>query len=248
MREIAKALAQEISLPSATMKNIWIDLPIDFRPGKYYLPIGEVQIDENQYLNVEYFDLTAGTGELHLIKGLLSHLSTSGVSRYAELVDNDGLLNNLRNKAGKYSQALLEFLKLITDEVKRHRVKLNFQDDGKPGLTKWFILTAWNDALSQADGHAWILDSWYHSPETVTPSNLWQLRCGPYIIGIANNNQKVKAYEKWHKKLRALFGKHPVGKDISDKSRELTNIFLEIRQRLQEFSDMDHLPGRCRLC
>lgn len=64
------------------------------------------------------------------------------------------------------------FLKLMADEVKGYRAKVSFHDEAKPGITKWFIVTAWNDALQKATGYSWIDDSWYKPHESIPNINL----------------------------------------------------------------------------
>ncbi len=248
MHEVAGALAGNISLPSPWDKDLWRDLPIEFQPGKYSLSIGVVEIGGDKQIKVNYYDIGAGVGEPHLVKGLYSHLSTSGLSKFAELVGDKGKLRHLVGEAGQYSQALLIFLNLIADEVKGYRTKLSFHDELKSGLTKRFIMTACNDALQKAGGHSWIDDSWYKPHESIPNTNLWQLKCGAYIIGITKSEKTLKTYRNWHKNLRGKYAEHPLAKDIAAKSQEMSNIAQEIRQRLQEFSDMGHLPGHCELC
>jgi integrase/recombinase XerC len=248
MRELAKALAGRISLPSPWDKDLWRDLPVDFQPGKYYLPVGAVEIGEDKQIKVNYYDIGAGIAEPHLVKGLFSHLGTSESSKFAELAGDKGKLNNLVGETGQYSQALLKFLKLIVDEVKGYRAKVFSHDEAKPGLAKSFIVTAWKDAILKATGYSWITDSWYKPHESIPGTNLWQLRCGPYIIGIAESKKTLKTYENWHKKLRVKYAKNKLAQDIAAKYQELNDTAQDIGQRLQEFSDMRRLPGHCELC
>jgi len=248
MRELAKAFAEQIILPSPWDKDLWRDLPVEFKPGKYHLSIGVVEIAENGQMKVSYHDIGAGVTTPHLVKGLSSHLSTSGLSKFAELEGDKGELDNWVGEVGQYSQALLMFLKFIADDVKGYRAKVIFHDEAKPGLTKWFILTAWNDAIQKAGGYSWIDNSWYKPHKSIRDTNLWQLRCGAYSIGIAGSKTTLKTYENWHKKLRVKYAEHQSAKDIHTKSQELSNIAQDIRQRLQEFSDMERLPGNCELC
>jgi len=248
IRELAKATAEGIRLPSPWDKELWRDLPVEFRPGKYYLPIGAVEIKEDKQLKVKYYDMGAGIAAPHLVKGLLSHLSTSGSSRFTELIGDKGKLSTLVLKAGQYSRALLKLLKLITDEVKGYKIKINFHDEGKPGLTKWFIISAWNDAIQKAAGHSWIDNSWYKPYESVPISNYWQLRGGGTIIGTAKSKRILKIYETWHKKLRLKYAKDPLAKDIAVKDQELGHVLQEVQQRLYEFSDIQQVPGHCELC
>jgi hypothetical protein len=250
IRVLARTLAERINMPSLWDKGLWRDLPIDFQPGKYYLPIGTVDIDEQKQIQVNYYDVRTNFAEPHLIKGLFSHLSTSGLARFSELIGdigNKGKLDNLIDQTGQYSQALLEFLKLIGDEVRGHRTKVNFHDEMRPGITGWFILTIWKDALDQAGGYPWIHESWYKLHGRIPGGSLLQLNCGGKTMGIASNEKTLKTYEQWHKKLRAKYAEHPLAKDIWTKGQELSGIVLDIRQQLQEFSDMEPLPGHCEL-
>ncbi len=248
MRELAKATAEGIRLPSHWDKKLWRDLSVEFRPGKYYLPIGAVEIKDDRQIKVKYYDIGAGIAEPHLVKGLFSHLSTSRLSKFTELVGDKGMLSGLVFKAGQYSQALLQLLKLITDEVKGYRTKVDFHDEGKPGLTKWFIISAWNDAIQKAGGHSWIDNSWYKPYENVPVTNYWQLRGGGAVIGIAKSKSTLKFYETWHKKLILKYATDPLAKDIAVKDQELGSVVQDVKQRLQEFSDMQQVPGYCELC
>ena len=174
MRKLAKQLAEMISVPSHSDLSMWRDLPLEFQPGKYFLPLGTVEIDEDKRIGVNYYDISANFAEPHFVKGLFSHLSTSGLPRFTELVGDKGKLNSLICEAGKYSLALLNFLKLIADEVKGYETPVNFHDEMKPGLTREFILIIWKDAIDKAGGQTWITDSWYTPPELNADSNLWQ--------------------------------------------------------------------------
>jgi integrase/recombinase XerD len=247
MRELARAIAEGIRLPTPWDKDLWRDLPVEFKPGKYYLPIGAVEIGEGKQIKVKYHDICAGIAEPHLVKGLLTHLSNSESSKFTELVGDKGKLSDLVFKAGQYSQALLNFLKLMTDEVQGYRAKVDFHDEGKPGLTKWFIVSAWNDAIQKAGGYSWIDNSWYKPCESVPGTNLWQLRGGGAFIGIARSKRTLKSYEAWHKKLILKYATDPLARDIATKAQELGVIAQDIKRRLQEFCDMQQVPGHCEL-
>jgi integrase/recombinase XerD len=248
IRELSKTTAEGLRLPSPWDKELWRDLPVEFRPGKYYLPIGAVEIKADGQLKVKYHDIGAGMAAPHLVKGLFSHLSTSGSTKFTELVGDKGKLSELTLKAGLYSRALLKLLRLITDEVKGYRIKVDFHDEGKPGLTKWFIISTWNDVIQKAGGHSWIDDSWYKPGESVPVTNYCQLRGGGAIIGVAKSKRTLKIYETWHKKLILKYAKDPLSKDIALKDQELGHVVQEVKQRLQEFSDMQQVPGHCELC
>ncbi|MBI4187927.1 MAG: helix-turn-helix domain-containing protein [Chloroflexi bacterium] len=245
MRELAKTLAEGINLPSLEGNDLWKDLPLDFQPGKYSLPIGVVEIAENGHMKVSYYDIGVGNAQPHLVKGLFSHLSTSGLSKFAELAGAKSKLDDWVGAVGQYSEALMTFLKLIADEVKGYRAKVSFNDDLKPGLTKWFIATAWYDAIQKASGYP-LID--YKPQESIPGRNLLKLSRGVYPIGIHKSDKTLETYEDWHKKLRLKYVNDPLVQDIDAKSKTLNYIAQDIRQRLQEFSDMQHLLGHCELC
>jgi integrase len=248
IRTLAKATAEGIRLPSPWDKELWKDLPTEFRPGKYYLPIGEIEIMEDGRLKVKYSDIYAVIAAPHLVKGLFSHLSTSGSFKFTELAGDKGKLNILVCKAGQYSLALLKLLKLITDEVKGYGIKVNIDDEEKPGITKWFVVSIWNDAIQKAGGHSWIDNSWYKPYESAPVTNYWQLRGGGALIGVAKSKRTLNIYKSLHKKLRAKYAKHQLAEEIAVKDQELSNVVQEVKQRLHEFSDMQQIPGHCELC
>jgi len=248
IRELAEKLTDRINLPSLFNRDLWVNWPTDFQPGKYCLPIGVVEIGEDKQIKVNYYDVSANFAALHLVKGLYGHFHTSGLSKFAELVGDKGKLDSWVAAVGQYSEALMTFLKVITDKVQGYRTKVTFHDEVKPSLTKWFITTAWVDAIQRASGYSWIDDSWYKAPDNMPNTSLWKLNCGADHIGIARNKKTLKTYENWHKELRLNYAKDPLARDIVIKGQELSNIAEEIRQRLREFSDMERLPGHCELC
>ena len=248
MRELAKTIAAGIQLPSTLDKTLWRNLPVEFDPGKYYLPIGIIDISVGHQVSVQYPDIGAGMAETYLINGLFDHLSSAGSSKFSELVGDKGKFRNFVVKAGQYSEALLSFLKLMADEVKGYNAKVYFHYDEKPGLTKWFIVSAWNAAIQKAGGHSWIDSSWYHECEKIPGNDLWQVRVGGAAIGIAKSTRTLQRYENWHKKLILNYSSDPRVRDIAVKDQELGIIVQDIKQRLLEFSDMQPLPGHCELC
>ena len=248
IRKVAQKLAESINLPSYRDKDLWNDLPIEFHPGEYSLPLGMVGIGIDKQIKVNYHNAGAGIAAPHLIKGLYNHLSTSGLHRFSELGGDKGKLDNWEGEVARYSEALLKFLLIITEEVRGYGAKVSFHDEVKPGLTKWFVITAWSDALQQVGGRSWIEDSWYKTPEHTDYTGLWQLQCGAYSIGIVESEETLKQYESWHKELRAKYSKHQLAQDIHAMTQELETIAQDNRQRLREFIDMQRLPGHCELC
>jgi integrase len=68
IRRLSRDMAEIISVPSPWDKDLWKELPVDFRPGKYYLTIGEVDITEDGHLKVQYHDMAAGLAEPHIVR------------------------------------------------------------------------------------------------------------------------------------------------------------------------------------
>ena len=248
IRAVARKLAEGITLPSYRDKDLWKDLPVEFQPGEHSLPIGTVEIGTDKQMKVNCHDTNAGIAEPHLIRGLYSHLSTSGLPKFIELVGDKGKLTNWTDQVARYLEALLKLIMTITEDIKGYGAKVCFNDEIKPGPTKWLVLTIWNDALQKAEGHSWIEDSWYKTSEHASGPGLYQLKCGAYSIGIADREETLEQYESWHKESRSRYAEHQLAKDIQAMSQELDNIAQDIRRRLREFSDMQHLPGHCELC
>jgi hypothetical protein len=248
IRELAKTLARETKIPTFWDNDLWRDLPVEFKRGKYSLPIGEIEISRDRGIKVTYSDIGAGIAEPYLLKGLFSHLRSSGSRRFVELVDEEGQLHSLALEIEQYSQALLVFFRLLVDDVKGYEAKVNFHDEAKPGLMRWFIITAWYCVLWSAFGHGEIDDSLYRPHESIHGTGLWQLRFGAYAIGVARSEKTLETYKNWHKELRIRYAKHPLAKDVVRKYQRLGETVQDITQRLKEFSDMQNLPGHCHLC
>ena len=168
----------------------------------------------------------------------ISVMMSSGLSRFAELVGHKGKLDNWVGEVGQYSHALLTFLKLIADEVTGYRAKVSFHDEAKPGLTKWFIVTAWNDAIQKASGYFWIDTIGYDSPECKENFNLWQLQCCSYTISRSEDKQELDCHKKLHVEIRKHFTENTSVKKIEKKRQQLNNYSEEIKQRLYKFADM----------
>jgi hypothetical protein len=248
MRELARTLAKKVMIPTFWDADLWKDLPVEFKKGRYSLSVGETKISESGQITVTYPDVGAGVVEPHLLKGLFSHLSSSGSRWFAELVDEPGLLHSLAIEIGQYSQALLTLLKLLMDDVKERKERINFRDDAKPGLKRWFAVTAWHCVLWRAVVRGTINDSLYRPHESIQGTDLSQLRFGAYVIGVARSEQILEMYEGWHKELRIRYAKHPLAKDVAHRYKNLGESVQDITQRLKEFSDMQNLPGHCHLC
>jgi hypothetical protein len=139
----------------------------------------------------------------------------------------------------------VELLKQICDKIRKLGVEMNSNDEMMPGLTRSFPLTIWRDAIQKVFGQSWVDDSWYHTPESIPDTEFWQLRCGAYVIGIANEKDTLTTFENWHKDLRAVYANGEKTKMLATQSTGVDKITRQIKQRLLEFSDMEILPGSC---
>lgn len=250
MRELAKDLRGRISFPSLHDKRLVDYTPVEFRKGEYQTLLGNVSIIWDQ-IEVGYYDVVSGMADPHLVEGLFSHLRTSGVPEFAEMAGDNGRITQWIVKAGLLSGALLRLLRAIVDDVTTYKARMSLGDELKPGLTRWFATMVWSDAFQRAGGYAWIDDRHWYRPEPPhlgSATGIWQLYCGAWVIGIAESPRRLKTYENWHKKARDKYAEHPLAREIALKDEELDDIAQEIRRRLAEFSDMQDLPGRCRLC
>lgn len=247
LRALAGRLAGAINMPSLFNSDLWDSLPLEFRPGKYCLSIGAVEIDEDGEIEVRYYDVGADLATPYLVKRLYSHLESSGCARFSELAGDKGELASWVAAVGQYSEDLMALLKIVTDQV-TDRANVNFRNELRPGLTRWFITTVWVDAIQLAGGHSWIIDSWYKPPSIIANTNLWKLDCGTEPICIVGSKKTLETYENWHKQLRHRYASETLAKRIATKGQELRDIADEIRQRLWEFSHTEQLPGHCEHC
>ena len=62
------------------------------------------------------------------------------------------------------------------------------------------------------------------------------------------SRQTLATYEEWHRELRLKYREETLTKSIAVQYGELGKAGQGIVDRLQEFTDMSHLPGRCDLC
>jgi len=247
LRALAKKLARGIKLPSLSNRELWDSLSLEFRPGKYCLSIGTVDIDEDGEIKVRYGDVGADFAAPCVVQQLHSHLESSGSARLSELVGDEGMLANWVAAVGQYSEAIMAFLKTVTGVVK-DEAPVTLDDEAKPGLTKWFIITVWMDAIQQAGDRAWIHNSWYRPPSRIPNTSLWMQDCGVYRIAIARSERSLKTFRNWHKELRHHFAGDPLARRITVEGREIDKLSDEIEQRLSEFRVMASLPGHCRIC
>jgi hypothetical protein len=238
MRELSKLLADKISLPSLWDKDLLRDLPVDFKPGRYSLPIGLVEIGKDKRIRVDYNELISAVAETHLSSEL----------KFAGLAGDKGEIEKWARGVGRYFEAALDFLSLIAGRVREYQAEVNYSPDAALGLTRWFPITIWRDAIITADGHTWIDDSWYHPPESIANAGLWQVVGGNHGIGIARSQEMLDIYKNWHKSLREEYAKDEPARRIAARSKDLEAIAKEIGQRLREFGDLECLPGHCELC
>jgi integrase/recombinase XerD len=248
IREAAGKLANRIVPPPLADTSLWRGLPLEFRPGRYPIPGGTIEIGPGKGIRVEYTDPASEGSALHLTAALESHLTTSAVPRLADLAGDGGMISRWKEAVEKRDTSFLKLVREITEELKGVKAKTDFTGEAKPGLTRWFIMTVCLDALQAADGHPWIGDDWYTSDEKISGTGLRQLRCGAYVIGIAGTIDEIKLYQEQHKALRSRFAGSQLVADVAQADRKLAQEADDIRQRLQEFSDMRQLPGRCGLC
>jgi hypothetical protein len=262
IRELARTLSERILIPISSDEVFSQDFPLDFQKGKYNLSFGgvdleqktyhrsfgQVDIDDKKQVKVTYHDLFSGLAEPHLVEGLKSHLRTSQLPEYQELMRADGKLISFQNEAGRYTELLLNFLRVIADEVQRYDVSVNFKDDTKLGLTRHFILTVWDDAIKKAIGHSGISDSWYEPPQSAPDKGIWYQDVGASRVAVSDNKEELQTYVEWHKELRAKYAQDQNAKEIAEKERELSQLAQDIRQRLRKFSDTRPLLGHCGLC
>ncbi|MFC1947743.1 hypothetical protein ACFLXY_07485 [Chloroflexota bacterium] len=248
IQRLSQSLTNNLKLPSVMDKDLWRFLPLEFKPGTYYLPIGQLDVAEDGEIKVNLPEISAGIAEPHLVQALLNHLSTSGESRFSGLAVEIGKLETLRMKSSHYSELMVSLYKALLDSFTGTGAPIHDSDDIKPGLTKYFFITAWVDVVLKTEGHIFIYDGWYKPPEVIPGTGLWKIKCGAFDIAIAEDTQTLATYETQHQNLRKRYLNSTLVKEISHLGLELEVLSSEIRQALLEFDDKSELPGLCQLC
>ncbi len=249
IRRLARQLATTIRFPSINDKALMNAVPSEFKVGTYQTSLGTVHIGRNR-IHVSYPGFLTAMAAPHMVESLQSHLCTSG-PRFDTLLGDHGQIEQWTTNAGHCSERFLTLFRLMMNEVETYGMNFSPGEERQAGLSRWFVLTAWLDALQTATGYPWIRESWYSlvSPsESNARSDLRQLRCGAYPIGNATREETLAEFERWHKELRCKYSQASFTKEAIACSRELDTAGQEIANRLFEFSDVKRLPGHCSLC
>lgn len=252
VRELARTLSGRIVLPPLSDKQLWKDLPLPFTPGMVQLSIGNAVVDEDGSVRVNFACPGPGTGKPHLEKALYSHLLTSGRKRYSSLAGDDGMISAWADQAGEYLGAAMSLLAFVVKKSESRPVRICWKDltdisEAKPGLTKWFPITAWNDIVMKGDGHKWIDDgSWYTILEPRT--GLHELRCGAFTIAFAESVEALQTFQGWHRQLRSDSEVKEAAVMVKTKRLGVENGATQLKEYLEEFSEIRRIPGHCDLC
>jgi len=131
---------------------------------------------------------------------------------------------------------------MVKDDVeKSYNVSIPLDYQGQPGFTPWFLITTCGDAIEQARGVPYITDSWYKYEGL-------DLRCGSFLIYKGIPDEDLDVYRNAHVALRVKYAAHKQAREIAKQRGRIYQIEDKIRQQLQKFIDMEHLPGHCELC
>jgi excisionase family DNA binding protein len=233
MRELAKQLQSAIALP-------WIvdSFILDFKPRQLSLG-GEklpINIAKDRIIRVQS-NLEEEVKPTYLWQGLRNHFQTGGFSDLPDTIGSwrERVENNLLE-----CHNLLQFL--------RRKLQKTFdttipQDDKEEqhGFTVWFPITVLADGVDQVQ---------WSTPLREFPYRLEAsgLRFGAWLIYHGGEDEDFKVYEDAHRKLRSICAKWKQTIRIGEQRRELFRVATEIKERLGQFTDMEHLPGHCELC
>ena len=164
-----------------------------------------------------------------------------------DLVGEKSMIEDWKDSVEKTLETSFDFLKTIANRTREFGVDVHFDYKEAPGLTSWFPVTIWRDSIQKAAGQSWINDSWYQSSEVTSDTGLRQLRCGAFVIGIAESEETIETYKNWHKNLRGVYAEAESASMIARKYEETEDSAREIKQLLLEFADTEEIPGSCEL-
>jgi hypothetical protein len=244
VRRLAVTLAEGISVPSITDKELWRDLPFS-KPGTYRIALGDVTVSDDRSLVVNY--RIPCTGALaHLERSLEAHITSSGLDRFSSLMGDGGLISIWSQGVGLYSEAALSMLSLVANKIGEKTNGASSFDTTTRGPTKWFAITAWHDFMENARGHRWIDDAWYKPFEKI--DDLWVLRCGAFDIAYDSDLNNLTDLRARHKDLRSNPEIIKAAQVLEAKRQELESHAARLRGLLHEFADLEYILGRCELC
>ncbi|MDO8635609.1 MAG: helix-turn-helix domain-containing protein [Dehalococcoidia bacterium] len=232
MRKLAGMVKGEVHLP-----RIFDCFFTEVTPRGKRLGRKGFQITTTNNGKIEIPKILSREGEmLHLYRGLSQHLETGG---FSEVVSNIKLWEQ---GAGENLVKCFELLGLVTKGIEdRFSVRIPEDYSEQPGLTIDFARIVCADAVNKAGEYIWVTDSWYKYEG-------FNLKCGAYIIYQGISGEDLKSYEDTHKNMRTQYATHEQTKEIAEQRKQLDKTAAEINQQLQEFMDMERLPGRCKFC
>ena len=227
MRDLAGKMASAIALPA-----VFDIFRVELKPGSIFLGRGGLSVNISETGQPTVGPEFAG----HLYKGLCSHLDTGGFSEVLGRIDSwkEAMASNLL--------ACHKLLTMVRGEVEKYyQIAIPVEGQEQSGFTSWFLITICGDAIEQASGVTYIIDSWYKYEES-------DLRCGGSSIYKGLPDENLDVYRNNHIALRAKYAAYERVKKIAEQRVKMYQIQDEIRQQLQKFIDMEHVPGQCELC
>jgi integrase len=244
VRRLAVTLAEGISVPSVSDRELWRDLPFS-KSGTYRLALGSVTVSDDRSLVVNY-RIPRTRALAHLERSLEAHITSSGLDRFSNLMGDGGLISLWSQEVGHYSEAALSMLSLVVNKIGGKTNGASSFDTTTRGPTKWFAITAWHDVLKNASGHRWIDDAWYKPFEKI--DDLWVLRCGAFDIAYDSDLNNLNDLRARHKGLRSNQEIMKTAQVLETKRQELESHAARLYGLLHEFADLEYMPGRCDLC
>lgn len=244
IRKLSSALQDQMTLPW-----VWSPFFFELKPDTT-LRCGtrgpSVAADKNGKISVELFPAEPGL-EGHLWRGLRSHLESEGFSGVLGEIDNlNGsivqYIDNCHHLMKAAQSKIGTKVKILTEDAARNNDKVGYKLD--------FVISAAADAVALAVASAKggvPADIGYWSQSTL--GGLWVLSRDVHgVICVARSEAAVKSLQASHEALRLGLSQTAQAKQVANLFENMEQALLRIRVQLQEFVDMERLPGNCDLC
>jgi len=179
--------------------------------------------------------------ENHLYQGLRSHLESGG---FSEVLKN---IQDWETGAEQYLAKCHDLLESVKGKIPDNEVIGSSSGDPKPGLIlDPFCGTVSTDVVARITGSPTQLG--YKTARHSLHPDLLILKYGAYEIYLGLKTEDLEKYRKMHTNLIFEYASNPATLDMAALKKELSEIDTQIIRQLKIFSDMQRLPGNCKLC
>ena len=236
LREFSEALIDNLHLPyiqDCFIEKLTLNT-VYFPKSSIHRFNATLRTNEQKEIEFLFFEPSAEDSMLYK-EALYSHLKTGGFKK---------LLPSIKRWQKEISDNLQKCQGLVNSVSKdlEESYELSIPGlDSKCGLTTHFLIDICAVAVEKAKNNN-IYDKLQYEYEDS------RLKLRSHTIYISSDSQISKEYEQIHRTLINRYTKRDLTIQIAKQQMELSSVAETIRQKLHMFNNMEHIPGRCKLC